>query len=140
MHGRIAIKLEKDIFGEIRRSGNDGFENFLILYSLGTHIMEEYEVSKRSKQESYDEATEYFHEALAIAETIQSQESILLSSQIYLRLSVCELVKPGERNIGKALDYKAKGLLKFGKLDQTFKMENSDGIKLVLDDIKAHPI
>jgi len=133
MHGRIAIKLEKDIYGEIRRNVVDGVANLGILFELGVQIMDGLTESNRLKQEFYDETTEYFHEALAIAETTKSQLFILLSSQIYLRLCSLELIKEGAGNLRKALEYKAEGLLKFGKLDQSFKMENPGGIEIVLD-------
>ena len=136
MLGRTIIKLEKDIYGEIRSSGDDGIENFGILYKLGDELMYKFVDPSGPKQEFYDEMTEYFHEALAIAKTIQSQELIFSSARIYLGLSGCELMKAGKGGVRKALEYKEEALLKLDKLDQTFIMENPDKIKSTLDEIE----
>ena len=137
MHGRIAIKLEKEVYGEIRRSGRGGYLNFYLLNSLGlalSHRSVRSKTLKQEFQEFYDEAMEYFHEALSIAETIQPRPNLLLyTTVIYLHLSYWELEKEGEGNLQKALEYKKKGSLMFSELDQTFISENPDRIKNVLD-------
>jgi len=111
MHGRITIKLEKEIYGEIRRSGNAGCQNFETLYYLATNIrvLDSARKLQRLKQDYYDETTEYLHEALAIAETNQSCDIFFISALIYHQLFKCEMEKEGKTNIQKAMEYHVKG-------------------------------
>ena len=131
MHGRIAIKLEKEIYGEIRSSGLQGDANFNFLFGLGGQLRFISTESKRFSQELYDAATEYLHEALAIANANQSRDVQFDTPMVYIHLSYLELQKEGGGNLQKALEYKEKGLLIFSEIDQT-AIRYEDGLMKII--------
>ena len=117
MHGRKAIKLEREMHGEIRRNGQIGTENFTLLSSLGYNICRLVaKASQQLKQKDYDEATGYLLEALAIADPNLNTYNIATT---YYALAACEIVNQGKRNLRKALENVEKGISILSKMDET---------------------
>ena len=122
MHGRKAIKLEKELYGEMRRNGQIGADNFSLLRILGFSMIN---FPQRLKQNDYDEATGYFLEASAIAD-FHPHVSLYETATVYYHLGLCELLKEGKRNLREALDYAEKGLSILSKMDETeFEVEET---------------
>ena len=131
MHGRKAIKLEREMHGEIRRIGQNGFYNWVILTSTGFEICnrdikpEHIHYTRNLKKTDYDEATGYIIEALAITDSHPEsfsefgQNPLLAAAQTYFFLGSCELQKEGKRNLRKALDYSEKMSFIASKIDPT---------------------
>ena len=134
MHGRKAIKLEREMHGGIRRNGEIGHDNFVLLSVLGSKLCQRTVLDETYtvKQIDYDEATGYLLEALAIA---ASNQDIALSevAGTYFFLSLCEYKKEGKRNLRQALDYVERGLLISSKIDKT---ENTNIWEMLSKQIK----
>ena len=123
MHGRKTIKLEREVYGEIRRNGPNGFKNCHSLVSLGKNICYRSMItSQKLKKIDFDEATGYLLEALAIADSHPFAPP-LYSATTYLRFGTCEYVKGGKTNFRKALDYVVRGSLISSKIDRTEKVK-----------------
>ena len=119
MHGRKTIKLEREIHGGIRRNEKSGYENFSILFFLGTEICgKSVDTSQFLKKIDYDEATGYLLEALAIAYS-HPDVPIYDAANINYSLGLCESLKEGKRNLRKALDYVEKGIHILSRMDET---------------------
>jgi len=89
MHGRKVIKLEKEIYGGIRRLGEFGIANWLILRLLGVNICGEYsDTSKKLKKIDFDEATDYLEKAKEIVNSHPDVPSDM-ALDISLLLSNC---------------------------------------------------
>ena len=134
MHGRKAIKLEREIHGEIRRNGQIGISNFIILLNLGSAICSKYSsddfdyVYQKLIKEDFDEATEYLLETLNIA-VANPDVPPLLVPETYFNLGLCECIKEEERNLRKALDYVEKGSLILSKIDKTDSVHETMSIQ-----------